>query len=122
MNFKKAVVSAIVLYALVFLAACVLMFVLTGLAFDSAMVVVGAVLTFLVSKHFYFNKIKVKKPVVEGLKLGMVFAITSFLIETLVMVYGFAASQGWNYFLTWHMLLGYVLMLVVPVFAVRKSR
>ena len=122
MDIKKAIVSAVVLYALIFLLASALLNTITGVVFGAVMVIGGAVLTFLVAKYYYFKGMDAKNPVMEGLKLGIVLVVVAFLIEVPVMVYGFAATQGWGYFKSWNIMLGYLLMLVVPIFAAYKKK
>lgn len=121
MNIKKAIVSAVVLYALIFLLASALLNTITGIMFGTVMVVGGAVLTFLIAKYYYFKGMKVAKPIQEGLKLGIVMVVVAFLIEVPVMVYGFAATQRWSYFMSWNIVLGYILMLIVPILAAYKK-
>lgn len=122
MNIKKAIASAVILYALVFLLGSGLLLAITNQTiFGAVMIVGGAVLTFLIAKYYYFKGMKVAKPVQEGLKLGIVLLIVAFLIEVPVMVYGFAAAQGWSYFMSWNIVLGYLLMLVVPILAAYKK-
>lgn len=122
MNFKKAIASAVILYALIFLAGSGLMFVATGTTFESVMVVIVAVLTFLIAKYYYFKGMRRLNAVKDGLMLGVVLVIITIVIDIPVMVYGFAAEQGWSYLMTWHMLLGYLLMLVMPVLAAYKVK
>ncbi|MFH0832991.1 MAG: hypothetical protein V1900_04690 [Candidatus Aenigmatarchaeota archaeon] len=124
MNIKKALISAVILYALIFLWASILMFVakMTGDAFSVAMLVSGALLTFIVAKYYYFKSMKIVKPINEGLMLGVVFAVVTFVIEVPVMVYGFASTQGWNYFTSWSIMLSYLLALVVPIAAAYKKK
>jgi hypothetical protein len=122
MNLKKAIVSAIVLYAIIFLVASALLFIKDDLVFGSIMVVLSAVLTFLISKLYYFKGMRVYKPLKEGLMLGITLVVIIVLIEIPVMVYGFASQMGWNYFMNWHILLGYLLTLIVPVLVAYRAK
>ncbi|MDI6721074.1 MAG: hypothetical protein QMD85_01695 [Candidatus Aenigmarchaeota archaeon] len=116
MRLKKAVVSAVILYAVLFLIASALIFnIKNEIIFGYIMVVLSAVLAFMVSKHYYFKGMKVDYPLKNGIELGIVLVIVVFLIEIPVMVYGFASQQGWSYFTSWHLIIGYLLMLAVPV-------
>lgn len=123
MDLKKAIISAVVLYAVIFLVASALMIAVNDeIIFGLATLLISIALTFLVAKKYYFKGMRMAKPVREGLTLGLVMAVVSFAIEIPVMVYGFAAAQGWNWFMTWHVMLGYISMLVVPVFAAYKPK
>ena len=117
MKLVKAIVSGVILYAIIFLVASALLFIKNEIIFGSIVTIIGAVVTFLISKFFYFKGMNIANPVKEGLLLGLVLVVVMFVIEVPVMVYGFAKDQGWNYFLSWSMLLGYLLTLLIPVLA-----
>lgn len=114
LNWKKAIVSAVVFYAIVFLAATILMFSLSlaGDIFGAAMVVLVAILAVLLSKYYYFKGMKAKP--MDGLLFGIVMTVAAVLIEIPVMVYGFAKDMGWAYFASWHIMLGYLLVVIIP--------
>ena len=150
MKLLKAIVSGIIIYAVIFLAAYAMLS-LTETTFGFIMVILAAVLTFIVSKYFYFKNMQVASPVKEGVLLGLTLVIVMFIIDlglTLVMVmfigvlievpamtllfklfgehdllaiYGFAKDLGWAYFNNWHILLGYGLTLITPVFAAPRK-
>ena len=123
MNIKKAIISGVILYALIFLLASALLFVVPNESvFGSIIVVIVAILTYLIAKNYYFKGMKISNPIKEGLILGIILVIIIIIIEIPVMVYGFAVEQGWNYFTTWHILLGYILTVVVPIFAAYKKK
>jgi len=117
-DLKKAVKSAIVLYALIFTFASALMFYVPSAAYDYAALAAVALLTFIVAKH-YFRMYKPANPICSGLALGVVFAVVMFVLDVLLMVYGFASQLGWKYFASTNQLLGYVLTIVVPVLAAK---
>ena len=48
--------------------------------------------------------------------------VVMFLIDIPVMVYGFASSMGWSYFMDPNMALGYVLSLVIPVLVAYRMK
>jgi len=117
MDVKKALIGSVVLYALVFLAASGLMFAfpVESMGFKIVMPILAATLTFVIANYYYFQNFTIKDPVSDGLAVGVTFAVVGFLIEIPVMVYGFAAEQGWNYFTQWNLMLGYLLTIVVPI-------
>ena len=122
MKIKKAIISAIILYAIIFLVASALLFIKDETIFGSIIIVISSVLTYLISKYFYFKGMKVSNPFKEGFTLGIVLVAIGILIDIPVMVYGFAAQSGWSYFMTWHLIVGYLLALVIPVSAVYKKK
>jgi uncharacterized iron-regulated membrane protein len=91
MKLLKAIVSGIILYAVIFLAASAMLS-LSETTFGFRMyitVILAAVLTFIVSKYFYFKNMQVASPVKEGVLLGLTLVIVMFIIDlglTLVMV------------------------------------
>jgi hypothetical protein len=115
MDIKKAVIASVVLYAVIFLFASAILSLKGQMIFGISLLIVSVALTYLISKEYYFKGMKFVSPLREGLLLGMTMNIVMFLIDVPVMVYGFAASAGWNYFLDWNMALGYILSLVIPV-------
>lgn len=115
-NLKKALVASVILYAVIFLAASGLMamFPVDSMNFRMLMPIISTVLTFLVAKYYYFKGIEISSPLKEGLGLGITFAAIAFVIEVPLMVYYFAAEQGWRYFMQWNLMLGYLLTIIVP--------
>ena len=124
MNLKKAIVSAIILYAIMFLVASALLSTLgqNDTIFGLVLIVLSVILTFLISKEYYFKGAKISNPIKEGLMLGIVLVVVAVLIDIPVMVYGFAAQSGWNYFMMWHLQLGYLLTLLIPILVARKAK
>ena len=122
MKIKKAIISAIILYAIMFLVASALLFIQNETIFGSILIVLSVILTFLISKEYYFKGAKISNPIKEGLMLGIVLVIVAVLIDIPVMVYGFASQVGWNYFMYWHLQLGYLLTLVIPILVAYKSK
>ena len=123
MDVKKAVVSAIIIYAIIFLIASVLVFNIQDEAiFGLIMVILVIILSYLLSSKYYFKGFNITNPVKDGLAFGVVVAVISFVIEIPVMVYGFAAQQGWGYFADLYMIIGYILMLIIPVIAAYRKK
>jgi hypothetical protein len=90
--------------------------------FGIIVLVASVVLTYIISKEYYFKGMKIGNPIKEGLLLGVVMDVVMFLIDIPVMVYGFAAASGWNYFMDWNMALGYVLSVVIPVLVAYRMK
>ncbi len=115
MNIKKALAQSVILYAIVFLAASALLSFKDQPLFTIAVFIVSAATNYFLSKEYYFKGTKLKKPLKEGLMLGVTMEVVMILIDIPVMVYGFAASIGWNYFMDWTMVFGYVVNVAIPV-------
>jgi len=122
-NYKQAILAGVINYAVLFLAISAMMFTpLWGTPAQTYLnMVVGLVVTYFVASYLYFKK-KPKEPLKEGICLGIVFAVISFLIEIPVMAYGFAAAQGWAWFTQWNMIVSYVLCVVAVVAAAMMKK
>lgn len=123
LDLKKAVASAVVAYALMFLAASALMLWIADImVYGTALFLALIVITAVVTKYYYFEGVKkIKKPFEEGLGLGIVYVLVSIAMDIVLMVYGFAAEVGWPYLMSWDILLGYLIMLVVPIVVAYKK-
>lgn len=123
MLLKRAISAAVILYALIFLAASVLLtYRLQDPIFGAASVAIATILTFYIAKDYYFKGLDVRHPMREGLLLGAIIIVVTAVIEVALMVHGFASQRGWTYFYAWHILLGYFLMVAVPVIAAYRVR
>ncbi|MFH1622940.1 MAG: hypothetical protein ABIA12_00240 [Candidatus Aenigmatarchaeota archaeon] len=120
LDLRRALKSAVVLYALIFTFASALMFYVPFAALDYAVMLLVAVLTFIVAKH-YFNAFKPAHPMCNGLALGVVFAAVMFVLDVLLMVYGFASELGWSYFMTTSQIVGYAIIILAPVLAAKSA-
>jgi len=118
-DLRRALKSAVVLYALIFTFASALMFYVPLAALDYAVMLFVAVLTFIVAKH-YFKAFRPAYPICNGLALGVVFAAVMFVLDVLLMVYGFASEVGWDYFMSTNQLIGYAIIILAPVLAAKK--
>jgi len=116
MDLKKGIVSGIVYYAIIFLVASIIMqfTATTTILFDSLMWITTVVAIYLIVKNYYKPK-----SVKDAFMLSVLVAIIAFLIEIPVMVYGFAADQGWSYMMMWDLWIGYLLLLIVPALVVK---
>lgn len=115
MNIKKMIISAIIQYAVIFLVASALLFIKDENIFGSITLVISAIVMFLISKEYYFKGMKISSPLKEGLIFGIIVTLIMFLIEVPVMVYGFAKDMGWSYFMSWHLIIGYALNIIIPI-------
>ena len=76
--------------------------------------IVSAVAIFLLTRYYYFRQ-KPKNPLIEGLLLGILLAIITFIIEIPLIVYGF--GMGWEIYLFWIVWVQYLLVIVSPIIA-----
>jgi hypothetical protein len=121
MKLLKAIISGILLYAVMFLCASTMLLMpkyISGIA----MVIISAIVTFAISKFFYFKNVKVENPIRNGLLFGLILIVIIFVIEIPVMVYGFVKEIGWNYFKSWDIVLVYLMVLLMPVVAIWKGK
>ena len=76
--------------------------------------IVSAVAIFLLTRYYYFRQ-KPKNPLIDGLLLGILLAIITFIIEIPLIVYGF--GMGWEIYLFWIVWVQYLLVIVSPIIA-----
>lgn len=129
-NYKQALLTGVINYAVLFLIISGLMF--APGAYDQAsktwavwteplIWVIGVALVYFIAQKFYF-KAKPANWLKEGLALGLFVVAVSVVIEIPVMVYGFAASMGWNWFMQWTMWVGYVIGIAGCVLAAKMKK
>ncbi len=116
MDFPKAVIVALLYYAMAFL--------IDGLgnAFVPSYAnfmsyvwwIVSVAAIFLLTRHYYFGE-KPKHPLKDGFLLGILIALITFIIEILLVVYGY--GMGWGIFLFWNVWFQYFLVVVSPIIA-----
>ncbi|MFQ6009941.1 MAG: hypothetical protein ACE5J7_02360 [Candidatus Aenigmatarchaeota archaeon] len=116
-DYKKAVISGVISYAILFLIISALMGtpLWTSGYINYINLIIVFIVVFLVAQKYYFRGIKPKAN--EGLVLGIIMAIVAFLIEIPVMAYGFAADMGMNWFTQWNILTGYILTIIAALLA-----
>ena len=125
MDCKKILEYGIVYYAIVYLAASIVMFTfgLEGTLSVIAITVVNMVTIYILANK-YFTK-KTKQYLKEGLKFGLGVSITAFIIEAIVMVYGVVAEQGWAWYtqngMLYGIITGYILIILISIFVLRIS-
>jgi hypothetical protein len=112
-------ISGVIIFAVIFLLASVLMFVinLQYPAFGIVMLVLSSTIVYVVVRYYYMKDIKLDSPIKDGILLGFGIAIVVFILETITMVYGFVAEQGWSYFAQPTIIIGYVLTVFIPILA-----
>ena len=122
-DYKKIAIAGVINYAIIFLATSIMMFSLgmTGLVFNIVTWLVIALSVYLLAEKYYFTK-KPKKPLNEGLMLGLGIGIISVIIDIPVMVYGFSANLGWIWFTQWELWAGYLVMVIVPVLVAMSKK
>lgn len=119
MDLKKVLISGVIIFAVIFLLASVLMFVviLQEPVFGVVMLVLSSIIVYLIVRYYYLKDVSLDKPIKEGIALGIGIALVVFILEAITMVYGFAADQGWSYFAKPTIIIGYVLIVFIPVMA-----
>jgi hypothetical protein len=120
---KKAIISGVIFYAMIFLATSIIMFVLgimEGIVFHTLTWIVIALTTYFLASKYYFIK-KVKEPVKEGLLYGIAVAVVSTLFDIPVMVYGFASDVGIAWFYQWELWFGSLVVIAVSIYVATRK-
>ncbi len=107
-SFKKAILLGIVLYAVIFLIGSIVMAFAGVEAIGKSMIIISPILLVLVA-YWYLKK---NAGLEEGLKLGLIWLLLSIILDIVVLVYCF--KNGWIYFSSWTVWLGYGEMIIVP--------
>ncbi len=124
MNIKKLLASGVIYYAVIYLAASILMFTFKlDLLWQSIGIsIINIVTAYLIASKYYFTK-KPKSYLKEGILFAIGISVIGFLIEIITMVYGVVADQGWAWYTSNNMLygvlFGYVLVMVTSVVAAK---
>ena len=115
---QKALISAMMIYALIFLCSFVLMQVMAvDIYYSIITTIFAALVAYAISRYYYFAGMKIKEPLTEGITFGVLATVVMFLIDVPLMVYGFAAEVGWTYFMQLHIMASYSLTVIIPVIA-----
>ncbi|OGB89448.1 hypothetical protein A2625_00500 [candidate division WOR-1 bacterium RIFCSPHIGHO2_01_FULL_53_15] len=108
MNWGKAIGYGIVLYAIMFLVASVLMFgvKLTGDVFGVSMLVITAVILYFAAGMYKVKSLN------DGLQVGLVWLVIEAILDYTVIVQIF--NKGSLSFYNWSLLTAYVLIVAIP--------
>lgn len=113
MNYKKLFGWPVLIYAVIFLAMSG--FVAYGdtssLAAKLTSLAITVVLAFLAGRNIKAGS------VMEVLKYSVVWVVVVAILDVLLTI----PFTGWQYFSSWEAWAGYILLLVVPLFTVRKN-
>ncbi len=119
MDIKKVLVTGVIIFAVIFLLASLLLFVvaLQEPVFGVTMLVLSTLIVYIVVRYYYLKETKLDSPIKDGFALGIAIALVVFILEAITMVYGFAADQGWSYFAKPTIMIGYLVMVFIPIVA-----
>jgi hypothetical protein len=119
MDIKKVLITGVIIFAVVFLLASVLLFVvaLQEPVFGIIMIVLSSTIVYAVVRYYYMKDITLDNPLKDGIVLGIAISLVVFILEAITMVYGFAADEGWAYFTRPTIMIGYLIMVLIPVVA-----
>lgn len=126
MDYKKLLGAGIIYYAIIYLAASILMFTfkIEGMMIAALLTIVSIVTLYLIADKYYFTK-KPKNYLKEGLIFGIGVSIISFVIEAVTMVYGVASDVGWAWYtqngMMYTLIVGYIIVLIVSVFVAKRK-
>ena len=112
MNWLKAVGYGVILFAVLFVVASILIF---GLGFKMGemplsitMLVAAAAVIYLLAQQYKIGSLN------EGIQVGLTWLVVDALLEYIVIVQ--ILNKGSFSFYTWSVILGYTLALVVPIY------
>ena len=117
-DIQKILVISVVNYALILAVSFTISLILSEL-FSVVLIIMTIVSTFLLVYHWYYTT-KPQSPLKDGFIVGLILALVTFFIEFSLWFYNF----GWFYFLNFVVLLQYILIIIVPIFAafLKKDR
>jgi len=115
-KYQKMGLIFVVNYIIVLAVSFLISFISFGL-FDMTWLLMTIVsIYFLVSKWYFPTE--PKTPLKEGFILGLWLALFTFVIELVLWYYSF----GWSYFWSITVLLQYLIIIIVPIFAVKFKK
>jgi len=114
MNWKSAIKTIIVGYAIMFLLGSV--FIGFGLEtyMPYAMVILNAIVVYILALNMYFQPVESLKPINDGIQLGIAWIVISAILDIGLLVYAFNAGN-WSVMTSWNMLVGYAETLLIPI-------
>ena len=115
-KFQKILLISVVNYIIVLAVSFLISFIHSGLFSVTWLVMMIISIYFLVSKWYFPTE--PKSPLKEGLILGLWLALCTFAIELVLWYYSF----GWSYFLNIIVLLQYLFIIIVPIFAAKMKK
>lgn len=93
-----------------------------SLSFFSNFVVISSYVWWLVSgisiffwTRYYYFKRKPKNPLWDGLLFGVMLGVFTFIVEIILVVYGF--GMGWEIYQFWEIYLQYPVVIISPIIA-----
>lgn len=115
MNYLKAIVFGVLVYAIAFLA--VSAFIGFGVDSNSIFVKLATSLSVLIAVLLLAKSLRVYSQK-EMLACGLIWTIIVLLLDMLVTI----RFTGWGFFRQRHIILGYLLILLAPLLAIKSSQ
>ena len=115
-KYQKMGLIFVVNYIIVLAVSFLISFILFGLFSVIWLLMTIISIYFLVSKWYFPTQ--PKSPLKEGLILGLWLALCTFAIELVFWFY----SYGWSYFLNTIVILQYLFIIIVPIFAAKLKK
>jgi hypothetical protein len=117
LNFLKAIIIGLLYYAAALLVDWLGNSFVPGYSLNYTSYVwwiVSTLAIFLLTRYYYFRR-KPKNPIADGLILGILLAAITFIIEIVLVVYGF--GMGWEIYQFWTIWIQYPLIIISPIIA-----
>ena len=115
-KYQKIALISVINYIIVLAVSFLISFILFGLFSVIWLLMTIISIYFLVSKWYFPTQ--PKSPLKEGLILGLWLALCTFAIELVFWFY----SYGWSYFLNTIVILQYLFIIIVPIFAAKLKK
>ena len=115
-RYQKIALISVINYIIVLAVSFLILFILSVL-FDVTWLVMMIVSIYFLVSQWYFST-EPKSPFKEGLILGLWLALFTFAIELVLWYYSF----GWSYFWSITVLLQYLIIIIVPIFAAKLKK
>ena len=115
-KYQKIALISVINYIIVLAVSFLIWFIKFELFSVTWLVMTIISIYFLVSKWYFPTQ--PKSPLKEGLILGLWLALLTFAIELVLWYYSF----GWSYFLNIIVLLQYLFIIIVPIFAAKLKK
>ena len=112
LNYKKLFGLGILIWAIAYLVACIFVAYKT---MDSLIAGIVVVIALALAAFFAGRSLKLSS-VVEILKYSICWVIIAFILDLILTV----PFTGWGIFSSWHLIVGYLLIIFLPLLSVKK--
>lgn len=109
-NIKKGISLGLLSWIISFFLGSIVMITIGQDRIGVSMIILGPIVIIFLAR-WYFKT--VNPSMAEGLKLGILWAVMSVVLDVAILVYGF--KNGWGFYSTWTIWVGYLEIIIVPM-------